>query len=235
MEGFPSKGILQSESLRKYILDTSASPREHEQLKELRKATAEKYGNFVEACVPVDEGQFLSILMKLINAKRTLEVGVFTGYSLLTTALALPDDGLVTGIDTLTEPFSEVGLPIIRQAGMEHKIKFIHSNAVSALDEILSNEEDTAGFDFAFVDADKANYIRYHEQLMKLVKVGGLIAYDNTLWFGLVSQEEEEVPEHLRDQRKSIMDFNTYISSDPSVEIAQVSIGDGLTLCRRLY
>jgi len=90
-------------------------------------------------------------------------------------------------------------------------------------------------FDFAFVDADKPNYKHYHEQLLKLVKIGGVIAYDNTLWFGLVAREEDEVPEHLRTVRTVIMEFNKLISSDPRLEISQVSVGDGVTLCRRLY
>jgi predicted O-methyltransferase YrrM len=91
----PTKGILKSEALKQYIMETSAYPREHELLKELRKATVQKYGNLSEMEVPVDEGHFLSMLVKIMNAKNTIEIGVFTGYSLLTTALALPEDGRV--------------------------------------------------------------------------------------------------------------------------------------------
>ncbi|XP_011021872.1 PREDICTED: caffeoyl-CoA O-methyltransferase-like [Populus euphratica] len=229
----PPKGILQTEALRKYIYETSAYPGEHEQLKELREATAKKYGNLSEMAIPVDEGRFLSMLMKIMNPKRTLEVGVFTGYSLLSTALALPNESQITAIDIDREAY-EVGLPCIQKAGMENKIKFIQADAISVLNEMLNNDKQPE-FDFAFVDADKPNYKHYHEQLLELVKIGGVIAYDNTLWFGMVAKEDDEVPEHLRTVRTVIMEFNKLISSDPRLEISQVSVGDGVTLCRRLY
>ncbi|XP_021638676.2 putative caffeoyl-CoA O-methyltransferase At1g67980 isoform X1 [Hevea brasiliensis] len=232
---FTGKGILQSEALKKYIFETTSYPREQRELKNLREATVNKYGNKSQMSVPVDEGQFLSMLVKIMNAKRTLEIGVFTGYSLLSTALALPDDGQITAIDLDQEAY-EVGLPFIRQAGMEHKINFIKSNAISALSEMLNNQDkDRSEFDMAFVDADKCSYKQFHEQLLKLVKVGGIIAYDNTLWYGSVAQKEEAVPEHLRETRKAIMEINEYLACDPRVDISQVSIGDGVTVCRRLY
>ncbi|CAI0383381.1 unnamed protein product [Linum tenue] len=185
----PHKGILQSPALAQYVYETSVYPREHEQLKKLREATVNKYGNLAETAVPVDEGRFLSLLMKIMNPKRTLEIGVFTGYSLLSTALALPDDGLDQGEEL---------------------------------------------FDFAFVDADKTSYKGYHEQIVKLVKVGGVIAYDNTLWFGFVAKEEAEVPERFRNDRNAILQLNKFLASDPRVDVAQISVGDGITLCRRI-
>ncbi|XP_043702578.1 putative caffeoyl-CoA O-methyltransferase At1g67980 isoform X2 [Telopea speciosissima] len=231
----PRKCILQSEALQEYILKTSSYPREHEQLKEIREVTIQKYGFASIMQVPVDEGLFLSMLLKIINAKKALELGVFTGYSLLTTALALPDDGKVTAIDPDREAY-ETGLPLIRKAGVEHKINFINSNALSVLDEMLDNggEHGMEYFDFAFVDADKPNYINYHKRLMKIVKIGGLIAYDNTLWNGSVAVDEEDAHEFLKDSRRAIMDFNSYLASDPHIEISQISIGDGVTLCRRI-
>ncbi|XP_037495706.1 putative caffeoyl-CoA O-methyltransferase At1g67980 [Jatropha curcas] len=230
----PPEGILQSEALKKYIYETSAYPREHEELKNLRKATENKYGNRSIMSVPADEGQFLSMLVKIMNAKRTIEIGVFTGYSLLSTALALPHDGRITAIDIDKEAY-EVGAPFIRKAGVEHKINFIQSDAISVLTKMLNNVHEREEFDIAFVDADKHNYKNYHEQLLKLVKVGGIIAYDNTLWHGFVAQEENEVPEPFRDWTKAIQELNDYLSRDQRVEISQVSIGDGVTLCRRLY
>jgi caffeoyl-CoA O-methyltransferase len=89
-------------------------------------------------------------------------------------------------------------------------------------------------FDFAFVDADKPNYANMHERLMKLVKVGGVIAFDNTLWSGFVAEKEENVPVHMRVNRKAFLDLNKRLAADPHVEVSQVSIGDGVTLCRRL-
>ncbi|CAF2253823.1 hypothetical protein BRARA_H02089 [Brassica rapa] len=228
----PSKGILKNEELKKYIFETSAYPREHEELKKLREATVHKYGNLSEMEVPVDEGHFLSMLLKMMNAKNTLELGVFTGYSLLTTALALPEDGRITAIDIDKEAY-EMGLEFIKNAGIDHKINFIQSDGLQALDKLLS-ENPKPEFDFAFVDADKPNYVHALERLMKLVKVGGIIAFDNTLWFGFVAEEEETVPVHLRVNRKALMELNKRLASDPRIEISQVSIGDGVTLCRRL-
>ncbi|OAY29329.1 hypothetical protein MANES_15G136400v8 [Manihot esculenta] len=231
----PPKGILKNNALMKYVFDTSAYPREHKELKNLREATEKRYGNDSRMAVPVDEGQFLSMLVKIMNAKKTLEIGVFTGYSLLSTALALPDDGQITGIDIDQEAY-EFGLQFIRQAGVEHKINFIQSIGIEGVNQILNNQDKVPKeeFDFAFVDADKHGYKQYHEQLLKLVKVGGVIAYDNTLWYGLVVEEEDAVPEDLRGSTKAILDFNEALASDPRVEISHVSIGDGVTLCRRL-
>ncbi|CAF1709208.1 hypothetical protein Bca4012_006655 [Brassica carinata] len=228
----PSKGILKNEELKKYIFETSAYPREHEELKKLREATVHKYGNLSEMEVPVDEGHFLSMLLKMMNAKNTLELGVFTGYSLLTTALALPEDGRITAIDIDKEAY-EMGLEFIKNAGVDHKINFIQSDGLQALDKLLS-ENPKPEFDFAFVDADKPNYVNALERLMKLVKVGGIIAFDNTLWFGFVAEEEETVPVHMRVNRKALMELNKRLASDPRIEVSQVSIGDGVTLCRRL-
>uniref|UniRef100_A0A7N0TKB3 Caffeoyl-CoA O-methyltransferase n=2 Tax=Kalanchoe fedtschenkoi TaxID=63787 RepID=A0A7N0TKB3_KALFE len=135
---FHKRGMLRSESLLKYIMETSAYPREHEQLQALRQASAEKLGSMSVMNVPVDEGIFMSMLLKIMNAKRTLEIGVFSGYSLLATALALPDDGQVIGIDPDKEAY-EVGLPFIRKAGVEHKIDFIHADALSVLDNMVKN------------------------------------------------------------------------------------------------
>ena len=99
---------------------------------------------------------------------------------------------------------------------------------------MLMQEASEATFDFAFVDADKPSYIQYHEQLIKLVKIGGIIAYDNTLYGGYVVSEEIEMHERSTVNRKAIIQFNNYIASDPRVEISQVPIGDGVTLCRRI-
>ncbi|XP_050234541.1 caffeoyl-CoA O-methyltransferase-like [Mercurialis annua] len=233
MNLLPSKGILQTDDLKEYIYKTSVYPREHEQLKNLREATVNKFGYRSVQAVPVDEGQFLTMLMKIMNPKKTLEIGVFTGYSLLATALGLADDAQVTAIDINQDAY-EVGLQFIRKAGVEHKINFINSNAESVLTKMLDNNSGAENIDFAFVDAEKHKYKEYHEQLLKLVKVGGIIAYDNTLWFGFVAQQENDVPEPVRIARKAIIELNEFLANDSRIEISQISIGDGLTLCRRL-
>lgn len=236
------KNTLSSPQLLQYILETSAYPNEHPQLKELRDSTREKYGYWSLMNVPADEAILISIMLKLMNAKKTLEIGVFTGYSLLTTALALPDDGKVIAIDPDTDAY-EFGLPYIQKAGVEHKIEFVGGTALPFLSDLLNNGKEGT-FDFAFIDADKSNYTKYHEALIKLVKVGGIIAYDNTLWFGSVAFpddvdffKDEELNKKLIKQqiREEARKFNQFLASDPRVESILLSIGDGLHLCRRKY
>ncbi|KAL9664599.1 hypothetical protein QQ045_020004 [Rhodiola kirilowii] len=229
------KTILQSFKLQDYILNTSAFPREHAQLKGIREATYDKFGQRALINIPADEGQFLSMLLKIMNAKRTLEIGVFTGYSLLTTALALPHDGQITAIDVSREDF-EIGLPFIKNAGVEQKIHFVHSDALIALDELLADmsKGKIEPFDFVFVDADKERYQLYHERVIEMVRMGGVIAYDNTLWDGRVVKEECEIEEPQRERTKAVKELNKHLASDSRVEISQISIGDGLTLCRRI-
>ncbi|TKY59889.1 Flavonoid 3',5'-methyltransferase [Spatholobus suberectus] len=235
LNGSVTRNILRSSELLKYILETSAYPQEHEQLKQLREITVQKYPSIWDYMmnVPVDEAQFISILLKIMNAKKTLEVGVFTGYSLLATALALPHDGKITAIDVNRDAY-EIGLPFIQKAGVEHKIDFIHSDALSVLNNLIHDEQKES-FDYAFVDADKEEYIKYHELLLKLVKKGGIIAYDNTLWLGSVAMSEEDVKEEIiRKRRKPVIEFNSFIANDSRLESIILSVGDGVTLCRRV-
>ncbi|KAK9707569.1 hypothetical protein RND81_07G205600 [Saponaria officinalis] len=220
-----------------YILETSAYPNEHPQLKELRHASVQKYALKSSMNIPVDEAQFLSVILKLMNAKNTLEIGVFTGYSLLSTALALPDDAKIVAIDIDREAY-EVGLPFIRKAGVDHKIDFHEGDALPILNDLL-NQGKEGTIDFAFIDADKRYYPKYHEILLKLVKVGGLIAYDNTLWFGSVAFPDDveyfngdSFMEGVRAQTKTL---NKFLAKDARIESSLVSIGDGVTLCRRKY
>ncbi|XP_051121502.1 flavonoid 3',5'-methyltransferase-like [Andrographis paniculata] len=228
--------ILQSEALTKYLLETSAYPRENILLKELRDATVNKYEQLSKMNVPADEGQLLSMLLKLMNAKKTIEVGVFTGYSLLATAIALPKDAKVVAIDPDKEAY-EVGLPYIKKAGVQHKINFVNSDAMAAITNLIDDGEEGT-FDFAFVDADKENYINYHEELLKLVRVGGIIAYDNTLWSGTVALDDNDLTQEWIDKigknRIFLRTLNTFLASDPRIDLVQLSVGDGLTLCRRL-
>ncbi|KAK7319046.1 hypothetical protein RJT34_03756 [Clitoria ternatea] len=229
------KNILQSQALVQYILETSAYPREHEQLKQLRETTTQKCQENMEYLmnVPVDEAQFISILLKVMNAKKTLEIGVFTGYSLLATALALPQDGKITAIDVDRKAY-EIGLPFIKKAGVEHKINFILGDALSILEDLI-NENEEESYDYVFVDADKEEYIKYHELVLKLVKKGGIIAYDNTLWYGSVAMAEKDVKvDVIRQKRKPLLEFNNFIANDSRLESAIISIGDGVTLCRRV-
>ncbi|KAL2613461.1 hypothetical protein R1flu_025153 [Riccia fluitans] len=184
------KTILQSVGLMEYILNSSVYPREHEQLKELREATAKHPWNLMLS--PADEGRFLQVLLKLMNAKNTMEIGVYTGYSLLATALSIPDDGKIIAMD-INRDCLNVGWPSIEKAGVAHKIDFREGPAMDTLEVLLKDEKYHNYFDFIFVDADKNNYINYHPKLLQLVRVGGVIAYDNTLWNGTVALSDEEM------------------------------------------
>ncbi|KAG6424092.1 hypothetical protein SASPL_114504 [Salvia splendens] len=225
------RGVLQSPELYNYIMNTSVYPREHECLKELRAITSTQ-PRAVMGTSP-DVGQFMDLLLTTINVKKTIEIGVFTGYSLLQTALAIPDDGKITAIDVNRSSY-EMGLPMIEKAGVKHKINFIESEALPVLDELLKDAENKGTFDFAFVDADKDNYANYHERLMELLKPGGIAIYDNTLWGGTVAMDEESsVRLRSKPARKNLIAFNKYIAGDARVQISQIPLGDGITLCRR--
>ncbi|CAI0543754.1 unnamed protein product [Linum tenue] len=157
--------------------------------------------------------QFMSMLLKMMNPKRTIEI---------------------TAIDTNRE-FYEIGLPVIQKAGIGHKIEFIESEALPVLDELLKKEANEGSYDFAYVDADKLNYWNYHERLMKLVKVGGIIVYDNTLWGGSVAADPATVGHRGGAVTQSTIQFNKSIAADPRVDISLAPLGDGITVCRRIY
>ncbi|MBA0619802.1 hypothetical protein Godav_005604 [Gossypium davidsonii] len=241
------KSLLQSDALYQYILETSVYPREPEPMKELRELTAKHpwlilpivdligmSGNRNLMTTSADEGQFLNMLLKLINAKNTMEIGVYTGYSLLATALAIPDDGKILAMDVNRENY-ELGLPVIQKAGVAHKIDFKEGPALPVLDQLVEDEKNHGSFDFIFVDADKDNYLNYHKRLIELVKVGGLIGYDNTLWNGsVVAPPDAPLRKYVRYYRDFVMELNKALAVDPRIEICMLPVGDGITLCRRV-
>ncbi|KAL0376092.1 UNVERIFIED_CONTAM: Caffeoyl-CoA O-methyltransferase [Sesamum calycinum] len=218
------KSLLQSDALYQYILETSVYPREPEAMKELREITAKHPWNIMTTSA--DEGQFLNMLLKLINAKNTMEIGVYTGYSLLATALALP---------TTARENYELGLPVIQKAGVAHKIDFREGPALPVLDQMIQDGKYQGTFDFIFVDADKDNYLNYHKRLIDLVKIGGVIGYDNTLWNGsVVAPPDAPMRKYVRYYRDFVLELNKALAADPRIEICQLPVGDGITLCRRL-
>ncbi|KAK3205872.1 hypothetical protein Dsin_019918 [Dipteronia sinensis] len=224
--------LLQTDNLYQYILETSVYPTEPECLKELRELTYKlPWGVML---TPPEEAQFLSMLVKLMNVKNAMEIGVFTGHSLLATALALPHDGKILALDTNRE-YYELGLPIIQKAGVAHKIDFREGPALPVIDQMLQDGKYHGTLDFIFVDADKHNYINYHKRLIELVKVGGVIGYDNTLWGGSVAAPPDApMKKHLREYRDVFLELNKVLAVDPRIEICQLPIGDGITLCRRI-
>lgn len=169
-----------------------------------------------------DEGRFLMLLVSLLQARRTIEIGVYTGYSALCTALALPEDGSILACD-ISEPWTAVARRYWREAGVEGKIDLRLAPALHTLDSVL--EEGAGTYDLAFIDADKVNYQNYFERCLTLVRPGGLIAVDNTLWYGRVIDPAFEDAD-----TKAIRAFNERLRADPRVHACLTAVGDGLTL-----
>ncbi len=173
-----------------------------------------------------EQGHFMQLLLRLIGAHNTLEIGVFTGYSTLCAALALPPDGKVIACDTSKE-WTDIARRYWTEAGVEKKIDLRLGDALKTLDALI--QEGRGGqFDFVFIDADKENYWRYLERSLVLVRQGGLIAVDNVLWSGKVADPASED----RDT-KAIRDFNEKMKNDPRVFLSLVPIADGLTLAMK--
>uniref|UniRef100_A0A0E0QKQ3 Caffeoyl-CoA O-methyltransferase n=1 Tax=Oryza rufipogon TaxID=4529 RepID=A0A0E0QKQ3_ORYRU len=226
-----SNTLLKSDSILEYVLDTTVYPREHERLRELRLITQNHPKSFMGSSP--DQMQFFSVLLKMIGARNAVEVGVFTGYSLLATALALPDDGKVVAIDVSRE-YYELGRPVIEDAGVAHKVDFRHGDGLAVLDQLLAGGE--GKFDFAYADADKEQYRGYHERLVRLLRVGGVVAYDNTLWGGSVAMPRDTPGSSAYDRvvRDYMVGFNAMVAADDRVEACLLPVADGVTLCRRL-
>jgi len=177
---------------------------------------------------PPDESQFLAMLVRLLHAKKVIEVGVFMGYTTLTMAMSLPNDGKILACDVSSE-YTEVAMESWKEAKVDHKIDLKLAPAEETLShQIKEGHENT--FDLAFIDADKINYDKYYEQCLKLIKPGGIIAVDNVFWHGKVLLPESE---HDTDT-KAIAALNTKIKNDNRVKIVILPIGDGLTLCEKI-
>jgi len=210
------------ERLYDYLL--AHSPSEHPLLTELR-ATTQKLAAWKMQIAP-EQGHFMGLLIELIGARRALEVGTFTGYSALVTALALPDDGQLVCCD-VSDSFTAVGRPFWERAGVAGKIDLRLAPATETLDHLIAQGASDS-FDFMFIDADKENYDGYYERGLKLVRRGGLIAIDNVLWSGSVAD-----PAKQSEETQAIRALNDKLARDARVTLAMVPIGDGLTLARR--
>ena len=217
------KSLALSESLYNYILSTSL--REPAVLKSLREETAKLPMSRMQ--IAPEQGQFMALLIKLIGAKKTLEVGVFTGYSALVTALALPDDGKIIACDK-DERYTNIAKPYWERAKVSHKIDLRIAPAQSTLQQLIAEGQENS-FDFAFIDADKRSYPIYYEQVLRLVRPGGLIAIDNVLWSGRVAE-----PNNTDKRTVAIREFNQKLHQDERVDISLVPISDGLTLAMKI-
>jgi len=198
--------------------------REHAVLAELRRATAGM--PHAQMQIGPDQGALMALLVKLAGARRTLEIGVFTGYSSLAVALALPPEGKVVACD-VSEEWTAMARRYWEKAGVAGRIDLRLAPALVTLDALLA-EGGAASFDFAFIDADKANYLGYYERCLELVRRGGLIAVDNTLWSGAVID-----PEDRSTDTEAIRAFNARLHGDARVELALLTVGDGLTLAMK--
>lgn len=196
-------------------------PRESAILSELRAETMALPEAQMQ--ISADEGAFISLLVKLLRPARTLEVGVFTGYSSLVTALALPDTGQIIACD-VSEEFTSVARRFWAKAGVASKIDLRLAPATETLQKLVDDGHSDS-FDFAFIDADKPNYPTYYELCLKLLRKGGLIAADNVLWSGKVADPNE------RDEQTVILrKFNENLHKDDRIDLALAPVGDGLTL-----
>jgi predicted O-methyltransferase YrrM len=218
-----TRTISLTDPLYDYLLDVSL--REHPSMAALRAETASLAER--ECQMSPDQAQFMGMLAKLMGARRALEIGVFTGYSALAVALALPEDGELIACDVSHE-WTRRGRPYWEQAGVAHKIDLRLAPALETLDALLADSTQHNSFDFAFIDADKPNYPRYYEQCLTLVRPGGLITIDNVLWSGGVID-----PARQDESTRMFRKFNADLAKDERIDISLVAIGDGLTLARK--
>jgi predicted O-methyltransferase YrrM len=217
-----NKTLCITEELYEYML--SVSLREPGILRELRDETALDENANMQ--ISPEQGQFMGLLVKMLGARRTLDIGVYTGYSSLCIGLALPRDGRVIACD-VNRQWTDMARRYWRKAGVEGKIELHLGPAQQTLEILLEREVDT--FDFAFIDADKINYDVYYEYCLQLIRPGGLLAIDNVLWKGAVADTAVN-----DDDTVAIRKLNRKIHADPRVEISLVPIADGLALARKI-
>ena len=215
-----STGILNlTNNLRNYLWEKGMQ--EHPVLAELREETAQIPESVMQICP--EQGALMANLIRLMSAKKTIEIGTFTGYSALAVALALPDDGKIVACD-ISEEWTSVGKKKWEQAGVGDKIDLKIAPALETLEGLMAEGQEGT-FDFAFIDADKANYLDYYKMCLKLVRKGGVIAIDNVLWSGAVIQTDINDVDTV-----AIRELNDYLVHDERVALSMVPVGDGLTI-----
>jgi len=211
-----------SPSLRDYVQKVGV--REHKVLTELRRHTKRLRGGGMQ--ISPEQGALLQMIVRLIQAKRAIEVGTFTGYSTLAVALALPKDGKVTACD-VSKPWTDIARRYWRKAGVADKIELRLGPGQATLDGLLASGE-AGHYDFAFIDADKTGYDGYYEAALKLLRPGGVIAIDNLLWGGSVVD-----PKKNDADTRAIRRINAKIQRDNRIDMVLVPVGDGCTLARK--
>jgi predicted O-methyltransferase YrrM len=207
------------DAIRGYVFEHSV--RDTPLLAELRAVTAKEPMGRMQ--VSPDEGQLLALLVQATGAERCLEIGTFTGYSALCMALALPAEGRLTCVDR-SEEWTSVARGFWERAGVAAKIDLALGPALPILDGMLE-EGQASTYDFAFIDADKANHAHYYERCLRLVRSGGMIAIDNTLWSGAVAD-----PADQESDTQAVRALNDFVHRDERVSMAMLTVADGLTL-----
>ncbi|MEC7918018.1 MAG: class I SAM-dependent methyltransferase [Pseudomonadota bacterium] len=205
--------------LRNYLWEKGLD--ENPVLKRLREETENHPFALMQICP--EQGALMANLVRLISAKKAIEVGTFTGYSALAVALALPEDGYLLACD-ISEEFTSIGKPYWEEAGVSENIDLQIAPAVETLKSKIEDGESNT-YDFAFIDADKINYLNYYELCLDLIRPGGVIAIDNVLWGGSVIDSAR-----TDDDTKAIREINDFIVSDKRVNISMIPVGDGVTL-----
>jgi predicted O-methyltransferase YrrM len=217
-----NRTISMTDRLYDYLL--SVSVHEHPELARLRAETAKLAEHNMQ--ISPEQGQFLALLVRLMGARRCIEVGTFTGYSGLAVALALPAEGRLIALD-VSETWTAVARRHWAAAGVASRIELRLAPALVSLDALL-REGQAGGFDFAFIDADKETYQAYYERVVTLLRPGGLVAVDNTLWSGTVAD-----PTVVDRDTAALRAFNAALYADSRIDLSLVPIGDGLTLARK--
>lgn len=210
------------DALYRYLLDVSL--REAPLLARLREETA-RLPNADWQIAP-EQGQFMALLVRIAGARRLLEIGTFTGYSALCMAAALPEDGELLTLD-ISREYTDIARRYWHEAGLDGRISLRLGAALETL-AALAREGQGGRFDLVFIDADKANYPAYLEHALGLLRPGGLILFDNTLWSGRVLEPETDSPD-----TRAIQALNLALRDDPRVELSLLPLGDGLTICRK--
>jgi len=223
--------IKYTSQLNNYLL--SVSLRENSILKELRELTNKAPNSVMQ--IPPEQGQFMTFLLNMLNAKKVIDIGTFTGYSALCMSLALPKNGKLVTCD-INSDYVKIGQPFWKAAGMDSIIDSRIEPALDTLSKLLMNNESNT-YDFIFVDADKTNYDNYYEQSLKLLRPGGIIAIDNVLLFGSVL-DPDLLDAELKNiisikDIESVKNLNLKIRNDERVDISMLQIADGLTLVRK--
>jgi predicted O-methyltransferase YrrM len=216
-----NRSLSLDDTLYDYLL--AHSLREHPEQIALREATHSHPRAGMQ--ISPEQGQFMALLVKLLGARRTLEIGVFTGYSALSVALALPADGRILACD-ISEEYTRIGRRYWERAGVAHKIELRLAPALQTLDAELAAGA-SGCYDFAFIDADKTGYADYYEHCLQLLRQGGLIAIDNVLWSGAVAQPARD------DDTRALQALNERLHGDERVDLSVLPVGDGLTLARK--